>query len=171
MKKRFYFILSVPVIMLVVFSGVYWQFSKSSDGAERLQKEKTAQIKMVEEQKKKDDEAKARADSEKRIAERQAEERKKEDERIAKWEAESKRIADEGAQYGTQVANNTKEVADLTKELAELRAAKEAKTRELLDTSTDAELATIARRAAELEVQRLTEMVARKAAGTSLAKK
>lgn len=169
--KRFYFIFIFPVVLLVVFSGVYWQFSKTSDEAERIQKEKTAQIKLVEEQKKKEEETKARKDSEKRIADRLAEEKAKEDERIAKWDAESKRIADEGQQYATQVANNTKEVADLTKQLADLRLAKETKTRELLESATEAELAAIAKRGAELEIQRMTEMVARKAANSSLAKR
>ena len=169
--KRFYFIFTFPIILLVVFSGVYWQFSKTSDEAARIKKEQTAQIKMVEEQKKKDEEAKARLDSEKRIADRLAEEKKKEDERIAKWDAESKRIADEGALYASQVTNYTKEVADLTKQLSTLRLAKETKTRELLDSATEAELAAIAKRGAELEVQRMTEMVARKAGGNSLAKR
>ena len=169
--KRFYFIFIFPVVLLVVFSGVYWQFSKASDEAERVQKEKIAQVKLVEEQKKKDEEAKARKDSEKRIADRLAEEKAKEDDRIAKWDAESKRIADEGQLYATQVASNTKEVAELTKQLADLRLAKEAKTKELLDSATEAELAAIAKRGAELEIQRMTEMVARKATGGTLAKR
>jgi len=169
--KRFYFIFIFPVVLLVIFSGVYWQFSKASDESERLQKEKIAQVKLVEEQKKKEEEAKARLDSEKRIADRVAEEKKKEDERIARWEAESKRIADEGQQYATQVANNTKEVADLSKQLADLRQAKESKTRELLDTATEAELAAISKRGAELEIQRMTEMIARKTASSSIAKR
>ena len=169
--KRFYFIFIFPVVLLVIFSGVYWQFSKASDESERLQKEKIAQVKLVEEQKKKEEEAKARLDSEKRIADRVAEEKKKEDERIARWEAESKRIADEGQQYATQVANNIKEVADLSKQLADLRQAKESKTRELLDTATEAELAAISKRGAELEIQRMTEMIARKTASSSIAKR
>jgi Flp pilus assembly protein TadB len=169
--KRFYFIFTFPVVLLVVFSGIYWQFSKSTDEAERLQKEKAAQTKLVEDQKKKDEEAKARRDSDQRIAERIAEEKAKEDERIARYEAESKRIVDEGQQYATQLANNNREVAELTKQLAELRATKEMKTRELLETATESELAAIAKRRAELEVQRMTEMVARKASTGPLAKR
>lgn len=96
---------------------------------------------------------------------------KAENERIAKWDAESKRIADEGLQYATQVSNYTKEVDELTKQLSTLRLAKKTKTRELLDSATEAELAAIAKRGAELEVQRMTEMVARKARGNALAKR
>lgn len=169
--KRFYFIFLFPIVLMVVFSGVYLNFSKNSDEAARINEAKTAEIKRGEEQKKKDDEAKARQDSEKRIAARLAEEKAKEDERIAKWDAESKRIADEGQGFATQVANNTKEVAALTKQLSELRLAKEAKTRELLETATEAELAAISKRSAELEIQRMTEMVARKAGGGALAKR
>jgi len=169
--KRFYFIFGFPVILLVVFSGVYWQFSKASDEAEHVKQAQVAKQKAADEQKKKDEENKARQDTEKRMAERAAEEKKKEDERIAKWEAESKRINDESQGYATQVAASTKEIADLTKELADLRQAKEAKTRELLNSASEAELAAIAKRSAELEIQRMTEMVARKVASSQLAKR
>jgi Flp pilus assembly protein TadB len=169
--KRFYFIFTFPVVLLVVFSAVYWQFSKTSDESERAKQVQTAQNKAAEEQKKKEEETKARQDSEKRIAERQAEEKKKEDERIAKWEAESKRIDDESRNYATQVASNTKEITDLTKELADLRQAKEAKTRDLLNSASEAELTAIAKRSAELEIQRMTEMVARKVTSSQVAKR
>jgi len=169
--KRFYFIFAFPVVLLVVFSGVYWQFSKASDEAERVKQVQVAQQKAAEDQKKKEDEAKARQDTEKRIAERAAEERKKEEERIAKWDAESKRIADESHGYATQVANSTKEIADLTKELADLRQAKETKTRDLLNSASEAELAAIAKRSAELEIQRMTEMVALKVASSQVVKR
>src|SRR6266702_2215066 len=108
LMKRFYFIFVFPVILLLVFSGIYWQFSRTSDEEERLARDKIVQTKMEEEQKKKDEEAKARLDSEKRGAERAAEEKKKEDERIAKWDAESKRIADDGNEYARKVAVYTK---------------------------------------------------------------
>jgi Flp pilus assembly protein TadB len=169
--KRFYFIFAFPVVLLVVFSGVYWQFSKTSDEAEHAKQVQVAQQKATDEQKKKEEETKARQDTEKRIAERAAEERKKEDERIAKWDAESKRITDESQGYATQVASNSKEIADLTKELADLRQAKENKTRDLLNSASEAELAAIAKRSAELEIQRMTEMVARKVASSQVAKR
>jgi len=169
--KRFYFIFAFPVVLLVVFSGVYWQFSKASDESERIKQVQVAKQKADDEQKKKEEETKARLDTEKRMAERVAEEKKKEDERVAKYDAESKRIADESQGYATQVANNTKEITDLTKELADLRQAKENKTRELLNSATEAETAAIAKRSAELEIQRMTEMVARKVASSQVAKR
>src|SRR4051794_14896689 len=106
--KRFYFIFAFPVVLLVVFSGVYFQFSKQSDESEHLKQVQVAQQKAADEQKKKEDETKARLDTEKRMAERVAEEKKKEDERIAKYEAESKRISDESQGYATQIATSTK---------------------------------------------------------------
>src|SRR6185369_17600879 len=97
--KRYYFIFGFPIILLVVFSCVFWQFSKTSDEAEHVKQVQIAKQKAADEQKKKEEEAKARQDTEKRMAERVAEEKKKEDERNAKYDAESKRITDESQGY------------------------------------------------------------------------
>lgn len=166
--KKFYYIF--PVALLAVFSAVYSQFSKASDEAASIRAEKAAALKTEEENKRKVSEAKSREDSEKRVAARQAEEKKKEEERIVKWEAETKRVADEGRQHAAQTTAYTAEIAVMEKELAELRATKDVRNREYLASATDVELTAIAKRSAELEIQRLTEMVARKAAGTSIMK-
>lgn len=166
--KRFYFIF--PLILLCIFSVVFMQFSKTSDAAERINAEKQTAIKLAEETKKKEDAAKSRADSEKRTAARLAEERQKEDERVAKWNAESKRIDDETQQYVTKTNELSKEISDLEKQLAELRATKDARTRELLAVQSEVELAIIAKHNAELEIQRMNEMLVRRVAKTSFVK-
>ena len=168
MKKKFYYFF--PLVILAVFSVVYWQFSKASDAAEADRLAKTTAAKIADEAKKKEDEAKSREDSQKRTAARLADEQAKENERIAKWEADTKSLEEENTQYVKQIAKSTGESASLEKQLAELRATKEKRTRDLLDTATDAELSAIAKRNAELEILRMTEMIARKTAGTSLLK-
>ncbi|PTY07890.1 hypothetical protein DB347_06585 [Opitutaceae bacterium EW11] len=167
--KRFYFIF--PVVLLAVFSVFYSRFSKASDEADRVREAKIAQAKQEEAEKRKSAEAKSREDSAKRTAERLAEEKRKDDERLAKWDADSKRILDETQQYVSTAERFNQEIADLEKQLAQLRTAKDARTREFLETASEAELAAITKRSAEMEIQRLTEMIARKVAGTSLVNK
>ncbi len=166
--KRFYFIF--PLILLAVFVGVFMQFSKTSDQAERVKAEKLSMMKLAEENKKKEDAAKSREDSEKRTAARLAEEAQKEAERVAKWNAESKRIDDETQGYVTKTASLTEELAVLEKQLTEARALKDTRTRELLAVASEVELAAIAKHNAELEIQRMNEMLVRKVAKTSFVK-
>lgn len=166
--KRFYFIF--PLVLLTVFIVLFMQFSKTSDAAERAKAEQVAQAKLAEENKKKEDAAKSRADSERRTAARLAEERDKEQERVAKWNAESKRIADETQGYLTRIAELTKENNDLEKQLVELRTTKDVRTRALLAVNSEVELAAIEKHNAELEIQRMNEMLLRKVAKGSLVK-
>lgn len=166
--KRFYFIF--PLVLLAIFSVLFMQFSKASDEADRIKAEKVAAAKLAEEAKKKEEAAKSREDSEKRTAARLAEERQKEEERVAKWNADSKKIDDEAQGYVTKAAELAKENAELEKKLAELRATKDARTRELLAVSSEVELAAIAKHNAELEIQRMNEMLVRKVAKTSFVK-
>ncbi len=166
--KKFYLVL--PLLMLLGFSGIYWSHSTQSEAAAVEKAAAVAKIKAEEEAQKLAAEKKAKEDAEQRTATRLAEEAKKEAERLAKWEAESKKIADETAGYTAEVAKLTTEVAKLEASLSALKASKEAKTRELLAASSAVELDAIAKRVAEMEIQRMTEMVVRKAANTSLAK-
>lgn len=166
--KRFYFIF--PTVLLVVFCALYMQFSAKSDAAEAEKAQKVAQAKLEEEAKKKEAEDKSRKDSEARTAARAAEEQKKEEERLAKWDAESKKIADETKQYAAQVVTLTADVAALEKQLTELKATKDTRTRDLLNASAEVEMAAIAKHNQEMEIQRMTEMLVRRAALTSLVK-
>ena len=166
--KRFYFIF--PLVLLAVFIVLFMQFDKASDEADRIKAEKQAMIKQAAENKKKEDAAKSRQDSENRTAARLAEEKQKEEERIAKWNAESKKIDDETQQYVTKTAELSKEISDLEKQLVDLRATKDSRTRELLAVQSEVELAAITKHNAELEIQRMNEMLVRKVAKTSFVK-
>ena len=59
-------------------------------------------------------------------------------------------------------------IADLEKELAGLRTQKETVNRENLELLKKVELARIAKRNAELNIQRMTEMISRRAAASAL---
>ncbi len=166
--NRFYLI--VPLVLSLLFGGVYWQHRQHSAEAAKVKAEQVAKAKAEEDAKKSEAERKAREDAEKRTAARAAEEKKKEDDKQAKWVADGVKISDETSGYVAQTAAYTKEIATLEKELAAIRSAKELAGKEVFAQAREVELALIAKRNAELEIQRLTEMVARKAAGTSLVK-
>jgi hypothetical protein len=164
--NRFYLI--IPIILLALFGGAYWQHSRTADADARAKDDATAQAKTIADAQKAETERKAREDADLRAAARLAEEQKKEAEKRAKWDADNARIAEETTRYSAQVAALTQEQAALEKALADTRAQREKLTKENFETARAIELARIARRNAELEVQRMTEMVARKAGETSL---
>lgn len=164
--NRLYLI--IPIILLALFGGVYWQHSLTADADARAKAAATAQAKSIADAQKAETERKAREDADLRAAARLAEEKKKEDEKRAKWDADNARITEETARYSAQVAALTQEQTALEKALADTRAQREKLARENFETARAIELARIARRNAELEVQRMTEMVARKAGETSL---
>ena len=168
MKKWMYVIF--PSAMLGVFLFFYFAEAKDAELREKKRVEMVAKQKTEDDERKRVIEEKARQDAEKRAAERAAEEKKKEDDKIAKWQAETKRIQDE-IDKDTATGNRlAKEAADLEIQLDTLRKSKDKANRDAFDLLKQVELAKVARRNAELEVQRTTEMISRKAAQSSLVK-
>jgi hypothetical protein len=158
----------VPVVLTLGFSGLYYTHitdAKAEAVAIRLAEEKADAEAGA---KKAEAERQAREDAERRTAERLAEEKRKEEERAAKWAAAGKQIADETASFIDQAAKNAAEVTALEAKLASLRKEKEAAGRVVFETASAVEAARVKKRNAELEIQRLVEMVARRG-GTSLA--
>lgn len=166
--NRFYLI--VPIVLCGMFGFIYVNHTKDAEAkatqiaAEKKAKEDDAAAK------KKEAERKSREDADKRTAERIADEKKKEDDKRAKWEAQGKEIADATAKYIADGESFAKQAAKLESELSATRAAKDKANREAFELLKGVELAKIAKRTAEMEVQRMTEMVSRKAAESSLAK-
>jgi len=115
-------------------------------------------------------EARAREDAAKKAAERAAEDKKKEDDRVAKWSEAGKKIEDDTNEAIRIASNHTARIANLDKQIAESRLKKEQLNAAFIEGARQLELAKIARRNAELEVQRLTEFVSKKADESALAK-
>lgn len=162
--------LLVPVILLAVFGGVYWQHTTASESDRVAKAQAAAALKDAELARKAEAERKARADAEKRTAERLAEEAKRDAEKRARTEEENRRIAADTATYRAQSATLATETAALEKQLAGLRARREKLNTDAFALAKEVELARIAKRNAELEIQRLTDMIARQAANTTLAR-
>ena len=168
MKKWIYFI--VPAIGLIAFLFIY--FSHVEEAKKLDAKHKTELAKQADEDaaKKKDLEDRARADADRLAAERAAKEAKVLADRNAEQAAEDKKVQDATDKALAEGDKSTKEIASRETELAALRAAKDKANREFLELSKQLELARIARRTAELEVQRMTDMIARKATDAAMAK-
>lgn len=166
MKKWMYLIF--PGVMLGIFLVVYLSHKEKAEEKERVHIAEVAKQKAEAEEKKKVAEARAREDARKRQEERDAEERRKEAEKAAKQAADDKKVADQTTEYTAKGAAAAKKVAALEIELDRLRKEKDKTSRETFDLAKQVELTRIARRNAELEIQRMTEMVARRAADSSL---
>lgn len=159
--------LFAPLILLAVFGFFYWQYMQTADEKEHQRLALIAKDKADADAKKHEAEEKARIDAEKRTSEREAEEKRKADDKRAKYEAEIQKVRDDIAKYTGQANDSAKQSAKLEQELANLRNAKEKANREAFELNKQVERAQIDKRSAEFEIQRLTDMIARKA-GDSL---
>lgn len=166
--NRIYLI--APVILLGLFGGIYWQHSRAAAAHAVEKAALVAAAREAETAKKAEAERLARIDAEKRAADRLAEEQKKDAEKRARYDEESRRIAEDTARYSAQVKTLAAESAALDQQLSDLRTRRENLNTGGFVLAREVELARIAKRNAELEIQRLTEMVARQAGNTSLAR-
>ena len=166
--KRLYLI--VPLILLGAFSGIYWQHSRAT-AVHAAEKAAAAEVsRQAEEAKKAEAARQARADADRRAAERLVEEQKREAAKRARFEEDGRLIADDTARYNAKVAELTAENAKLEQQLIDLRSSRETLNKETFALAREIELARIAKRNAELEIVRLTAMVARQAGNTTLAR-
>ena len=159
--NRFYLI--VPIVLLGLFGGIYWQHSRTAATEAAAKATETERIKAEELAKKAEAERAAREEAARRAAAREAEEKAKEDEKRARWAAEGKRIEEETAAFAARVAELAEQTKRAETELTEVRAAKDALDRENFEIAREVELARIAKRNAELEIQRAVEVVAGRA--------
>jgi len=166
--NRFYII--VPVVLLCLFSVAYWQHSKEAaeQEAQRVAMEKAA--KDEEARKKEADIKRAQEDNKRREEQRKKEDAEKEAKRKEEYNKAMQKITDEKNNYAAKAADAKRQADKLQKEIDDLRAAKEKLNREVLDMSKKVELARIDKRNAELEIQRFTEMLAKRAADSMMAK-
>ena len=166
MKKWMYLVF--PGIMLAGFLVIYMSHKKAAEEKERQQIARAATEKAEADRKKKEAEAKARDDARKRQEEREAEERKKEEDKAAKQAKDDKMVRDQIAEYTAKGDAAQKQVNNLEIELDKLRKEKDRVSRETFDLAKQLELARIDRRNAELEIQRMHEMIVRKASESAL---
>lgn len=168
MKKWLYFI--APIAGLGLFLFFYFSHVEEAKKVAEEKRVMIAKRDKEEADRKAALETRAREDASKKAAERADAEKKKEDERIAKWAEAGKKIEDETNEAIRIGSAHTAKIGSLEKELASLRSKKDQLNRDFLEGARQVELAKIARRNAELEIQRLTELLSRKAEDSALTK-
>jgi hypothetical protein len=159
--NRLYLI--APVVLLGLFGGVYAQHTRHAAEQAKNRAAQVAAARAAEEARKTAAEHQARADAEERAAARAREEQQKIDGKRARWEAEGARIAADTARYQTQADYVRQKIADAKRQLETRRAQEESLRQSAFERDRQIELARIAKRNAEIEIQRLTEILARKA--------
>ena len=103
-----------------------------------------------------------------RPAEREAEEKKKDEDGRAKQAAIDKQIKDETAAANAEADKLHKEVTALQVELDRLQKDRDSLGRQAFDAARQVEAAKVERRNAEMESQRVLEMIVKRAADSSL---
>jgi hypothetical protein len=166
MKKWMYLIF--PAVMMGLFLIFYVSHTKEMTAREEARAAAVAK-KAAEEKRIKDEtEARAREDAAKKQAEREAEEKRKEDERRAKVAALDKEIRDGIAAAKAEADKFSKEANALEVELDRLRKEKDRLGREAFEYAKQVEAARVARRNAELDSQRMLEMITKRASESAL---
>jgi len=152
----------VPFLLLAVFGFLYKGAVKDME-AKAASQQAARDQRAAEEKKHKDEvEAKATADAKKRQDEREAADRAKEEKKIREYEDGLKALRDETAKYSTEADKLSKEAADLELQISQARTDKEKLNRETFDLAKDLEQTKINRRNAELEIQRMIDIVGKK---------
>jgi uncharacterized coiled-coil DUF342 family protein len=168
MKKWFYVIF--PVVCLAIFMVFYLSSKKESDARDAAHRAEVAREKAEADEKKLVAEKKAQDDAERRNVERAAEEAKTAKDKADKYNAEMARIKADTDKSNATADMYAKQVSELTIELENLHKQKDALTRESFEMDKKIEAEAVARRNAELELQRYTEMISDRADQSLMAK-
>ncbi len=168
MKKWLYVL--APAAMLAVFLFFYFESKAETEAKERAHQEQVAREKADAEQKKQIAEAKAREDAERRNAEREAEDAKASKEKEDKYLAGMQRIQSDTDKSNALAEGYAQQVSELTIKLDTLHKQKDALTREEFELSKKIELEEVERRNAELDIQRLVQIISDKAEQSAMAK-
>jgi chromosome segregation ATPase len=165
--NKFYLIL--PVVLIVVFGGYYFNVAKPEMAAKVLADEqRVAEERAAEDAKRKEIETKAQEDARKAQAVRDQKEHDRLEKAQREKDEQDRKVLDETTKYENEAEKLSKEIAGLELAIANLRTQREDMNREVLESSKKVELAKIDRRNAELEIQRMYDIVAQKVAASFL---
>lgn len=165
--NKFYII--IPVILLGVFIFFYRGALQEMAAKDERKRQEAAAVQAADEARKKEIEARAAADAKKRQDEREAADRAKEEKKVRDYEDAMKQLRDETARYIAEADSLSKQGNELDVQLTELRNLKEKTNREAFELAKQVELAKVQRRNAELEIQRMVDMVGQRVGASSMA--
>jgi predicted RNase H-like nuclease (RuvC/YqgF family) len=167
--NKFYVIF--PTVLLIAFGVYYTQVAKP----EMAEQDHLAAVKVAEQQaaddaRRAEIEKKAQADAKAQQEAREQREQEKQEKARHDREEQDRQIAAETAKFETEAASLSKQISDVDKEITDLRNKREDLSREVFDSAAKVELAKIDRRNAELEIQRMYDMVGQKVNDSFLVK-
>ena len=165
--NKYYFI--VPLLLLGGFIFLYRASSEEMRIKEVKHQAEIVALKATEEAHRIEIEKKAQEDAEKRQKEREKEELAKQQKKEKEYNDIMTRLKNESDALDAENTKLAKESADLEIALVNGRILRDKTSRESFELSKQVELAKINRRSAELEIQRLIEMVGTKAGASTLA--
>ena len=160
----------VPLILLGIFGFLYKGFTVENAAKEAAEAAEVAAHEAEVAAAKAEAEERSKAEAAKRTAEREAAEAKKIADRRAKWEATGAEIARYTAEAKAESDTHQAKINELELELAEQRKMREALNKETFEMMKSVEAARISVRNAELQVQRMAQMVTQKAENSVLVK-
>jgi hypothetical protein len=160
MKKWMYLIF--PGAMLGLFLVFFLSHSKEAEEREKVRIEALNKKIAEDAAKKKSDEDRARKDAEERATKRAEEDAKKEADKIAKQAAIDKEVKDATEKALADQVAAQKDIDRLEAELEALHKQKDQTSREAFELAKQVELAKVAKRNAEIEIQRTVQMVSKR---------
>ncbi len=166
MKKWMYVIF--PGIGIAVFLGLYFPAKSHFEAVEASRAEAVARQKTADDAHKKELEDLARQDSEKRAAQNAKDEAAREAARLEKWNQQGRDIQAETDAATADGDRYSKQIADLQIQLDTLHKQKDDLSREDFDLTKQVELARVNESTADLEIQRMVEMIANRAGASSM---
>lgn len=152
----------VPCVLLVLFGGVYWNHARTARAETAALAAEQARVARAEADQQAAAEQAAREAAEQRAIERAESEARAETERREQWQAEQARLTAEVAELQTKTDKLTADVSAAQKTLAALEARREQLRKQNLAAGLDVERQRIAKQTAELELQRLITLLARR---------
>jgi chromosome segregation ATPase len=167
--KKWYFVIA-PTLMLGVFLVFYFLSTAETERREKAHAEALAAQKAEADQKKKVAEETAREDAERRNVQRLADDAKAAKDKQDKYEADMRKIQDGIDKSNASAEKFAKQVSDLSIELDTLHKQKDEASRHAFDLEKKVQAAEVARRNAELDIQRMVEMIADRAEQSAMAK-
>jgi hypothetical protein len=166
MKKWIFVIF--PGLLLAIFLFFYQQTTADIQAREHRRAEDVQRQKEAEASKKKMIEDNARRDAEKRAVDQKAEDDRKDAEAAAQKKAERDRVQAATDEANAELDRYSKDSADLELQLDRLRKEKDQETRADADLERAVQDSQIRERNAELEIQRMVDMIAQRASQSYL---
>lgn len=161
----------VPLIAMGIFGFFYHDFSQKDAIKKAAEHAEEVAAKELKADQKAEAERLSKAEAAKRTAEREADVAKKLADREAKWKASGDEIAQYDAEAKATADTHQAKINELELKIDALRKDREILKQETYDGLQAVEAARIAKRNAELQVQRMAQMVTQKAETSVLVKK